>query len=209
MTQNNSNWERIYAIISWANMTTNYFARHIGLPYGENLYQIKRGNNGISRDVAERIVAKFPAISKAWILTGEGSMFASESSSASQIPFYNCDIETGLRNIDSMKPSSSLFIPQLGSCDLAMVYNGQAMGRSTPPGTVVIIKKTDIDAIILGEEYVVVCEKFVTLRKLRVAKTKTGIKLVAGDRKHFDDMTLERSEIEALYHVEGKLIINN
>lgn len=209
MTQNNSNWERIYAIITWANMTTNYFARYIGLPYGENLYQIKRGNNGISRDVAERIVARFPEISKAWILTGEGSMFASNSSGALQIPFYNCDIETSLRNIDSIKPSSVMFIPQLGHCDMAMVYNGQAMGHATPPGTVVIIKKTDPDAIILGDEYVVVCEKFVTLRKLRAAETRSDIKLVAGDRKHFDDMTVAVADIEALYHVEGKLIINN
>ena len=29
-------------------MTVNYFALYIGLPRGENLYQIKKGNNGIS-----------------------------------------------------------------------------------------------------------------------------------------------------------------
>lgn len=94
------------------------------LPYGENLYQIKRGNNGISRDVAERIVAKFPEISKAWILTGEGSMFASESSSASQIPFYNATFETG-REISIDEAFTSLFIPQLGSCDLQWYTTGR------------------------------------------------------------------------------------
>ncbi|MCC8018825.1 MAG: hypothetical protein LIO85_03515 [Rikenellaceae bacterium] len=49
------------------------FAQSIGLKRGENLYQIKRGNNGISRQLAERIVEYFPKISKSWLLTGEGN----------------------------------------------------------------------------------------------------------------------------------------
>lgn len=72
--KNPDNWARIEAIINMAQMTTNAFARHIGLPRGENLYQIKRGNNGISFDVADRICRRFPMISKLWLLTGEGEM---------------------------------------------------------------------------------------------------------------------------------------
>ncbi len=45
MKKNLNNWERMEAVIRWANMSTNYFARYIGLARGENLYQIKRGNN--------------------------------------------------------------------------------------------------------------------------------------------------------------------
>ena len=78
MREKQNNWQRIEAVIKWANMSTNYFARHIGLARGENLYQIKRGNNGISFDVADRIVAKFPQVDKLWLLTGEGQMFADE-----------------------------------------------------------------------------------------------------------------------------------
>ncbi|MFQ7502603.1 MAG: hypothetical protein ACLRMJ_04690 [Alistipes finegoldii] len=55
-------------------MSTNYFARHIGLARGENLYQIKRGNNGISLDVADRIVSKFPQVDKLWLLTGRADV---------------------------------------------------------------------------------------------------------------------------------------
>ncbi len=70
MREKQNNWQRIEAVIKWANMSTNYFARHIGLARGENLYQIKRGNNGISLDVADRIVSKFPQVDKLWLLTG-------------------------------------------------------------------------------------------------------------------------------------------
>ncbi len=72
-------WQRVEAVIKWANMSTNHFARHIGLARGENLYQIKRGNNGVSLDVAGRIVNKFPQIDKLWLLTGEGQMFKAEA----------------------------------------------------------------------------------------------------------------------------------
>lgn len=56
MTNIESNWSRLESVIKWANMTVNYFARYIGLTRGENLYRIKRGDNGISRDLADRIV---------------------------------------------------------------------------------------------------------------------------------------------------------
>lgn len=68
-------WDRIVAIVEMTEMTTNRFAKYIGLPRGENLYQIKRGNNGISLDLAESICIKFPQINKLWLLTGEGKMF--------------------------------------------------------------------------------------------------------------------------------------
>ena len=59
------NWQRIDSVIRWANMTINYFALYIGLPRGENLYQIKKGNNSISRNLADKIVTKFPEVSPA------------------------------------------------------------------------------------------------------------------------------------------------
>ena len=77
-------------------MSTNYFARYIGLPRGENLYQIKRGNNGISRDVANRIVAKFPQIANLWVSTGEGQMFAATELRGAQIPFLNLKVGRGM-----------------------------------------------------------------------------------------------------------------
>ena len=89
MREKQNNWQRIEAVIKWANMSTNYFARHIGLARGENLYQIKRGNNGISLDVADRIVTKFPQVDKLWLLTGEGQMFAEGRVRGAQIPYYD------------------------------------------------------------------------------------------------------------------------
>ena len=108
MREKQNNWQRIEAVIKWANMSTNYFARYIGLARGENLYQIKRGNNGISLDVADRIVSKFPQVDKLWLLTGEGQMFSDEKLRGVQIPFYNVDVEQAIAHVAHLEAESSL-----------------------------------------------------------------------------------------------------
>lgn len=66
-----ADWERIALIITDNRMSTNQFAHHIGLGRSENLYQIQRGNNCISRSLAERIHRHFPQYGMGWLLTGE------------------------------------------------------------------------------------------------------------------------------------------
>lgn len=209
MREKKNNWLRIEAVIKWANMSTNYFARHIGLARGENLYQIKRGNNGISFDVADRIVEKFPQIDKLWLLTGEGQMFTDRLTRGPQIPYYQVDPEQSIRQIDELEPECNVILPMVGDCDCAMCYTGRAMGSVVPPGTVVLLKAVDMDEIIPGGEYVVVSRKFVTLRIVRVVEGEEKLRLVAGDRENYDDMLLNVSDVIAVYKVKGKLIINN
>lgn len=209
MKEKQNNWQRIEAVIKWANMSTNYFARYIGLARGENLYQIKRGNNGISLDVADRIVSKFPQVDKLWLLTGEGQMFAEEKLRGVQIPFYNVDVEQGIAHLDHLDPESNLIVPPVGTCDLAMCYTGRAMGALVPPGTVLLLKAEDRDAIIPGGEYVIVSRKIVTLRIVRAADEEDKVRLVPGDRENYDDIILNVSDIVSVYKVKGKLIINS
>ncbi len=188
-------------------MTINYFALHIGLPRGENLYQIKKGNNGISRNLADKIVAKFPEISLAWLLTGEGRMFVDGKQCGEQIPFYRADVESQIREVGASLPDGEMILPQLSGCDLAMEYNGKAMGCSIPSGSVVFLKKIDPGAIIPGREYLAVCQKIVTLRIVRTSERDSEWRLVAVDRERFDDIFVDKSEVEEVYQVVGKLEI--
>lgn len=209
MREKQNNWQRIESVISWANMTTNYFARYIGLPRGENLYQIKRGNNGISRDVAQRIVDRFPEIDLLWLLTGEGQMFADACLRGSQIPLYRADVEHDLLQREGSEPDEELVVPSLADCDLAMIYSGEAMAARIPAGTVVFLKKADVDEIIPGGEYVIVYGKIVTLRFVRAADDPEHWRLVACDRALFDDILVRKDAVEAVYKVRGKLILTN
>lgn len=209
MREKEDNWQRIEAVIKWANMSTNYFARYIGLARGENLYQIKRGNNGISLDVADRVVGKFPQIDKLWLLTGEGQMFGEERLRGVQIPFYNIDVEEGISRLQHLEAESYFVLPLLGACDLAMPYTGRAMGDVLPSGTVVLLQVVDREAIIPGGEYVIVCRKIVTLRIVRATDQSDRLRLMAGDRDHYDDIMLNISDIISVYRVKGKLIVNS
>ncbi len=202
-----NNWERMEAVIHWANMSTNYFARYIGLARGENLYQIKRGNNGISLDLAEHVVAKFPQIDKLWLLTGEGHMFA-ELDKHVPIPYYKADAEKEIGRISELKPDDYLFLPMVGACDFAMCYGGRAMGAVVPTGTVVLLQAVELDAIIPGGEYVIVSEKIVTLRIVRSIEEGARLRLVPGDREHFDDIVVNRCDVQQAYKVKAKLVLN-
>ncbi|WP_196017545.1 hypothetical protein [Alistipes senegalensis] len=75
--KNSDLWPRLEMVIRWSHMSVYAFARHIGLPRGENLYQIKRGNNGLSLHLADMICEKFPEIDELWLLTGKNNMFLS------------------------------------------------------------------------------------------------------------------------------------
>ena len=209
MEENQSNWQRIDAVIKWANMSTNYFARHIGLARGENLYQIKRGNNGISLDVADRIVTKFPQIDKLWLLTGEGQMFSDVKMRGAQIPFFRLDPEQNLNQAKRTEPEAYLMLPMVDRCDFAMSSSGRAMGSVIPPETTVLFKAVSVESIIPGEIYLVVTNKFTALRFVRTGEKKNEIRLVPGDRENYDDLVINKSEINTVYKLVGKIIINN
>ena len=71
-----SSWRRLERVIESSGLTINSFARYVGLPRGENLYQIKRGNYGVSLGVAKKIHAKFPQYPISWLMHGEAESAA-------------------------------------------------------------------------------------------------------------------------------------
>ncbi len=196
-------------------MSTNYFARHIGLLRGENLYQIKRGNNGISRNLADMIVKSFPEINLLWLLTGEGQMFTEPDVVGDGIPFYNLDVENQIRNIEELDPLSVMVMPVHVDGDIAMVYSGRAMGDIIPPNTIVMLKKILPETIIPGGEYVILTKNVVTLRIVCYdhnvsdgASYGDTLKLVSADSAKFNDIYINRKDVEMVYKVTAKIMIN-
>lgn len=68
-------WLQLEKVIEFSGKTTSAFARDIGLSRAETLYQIKKGNNHLSKELIKRIKNKYPNISVRWLLTGVGEMF--------------------------------------------------------------------------------------------------------------------------------------
>ncbi len=201
-------WARIESVIKWANMTANSFSKRIGLRHSENLYQIKRGNNGISRDLADRIVSEFPEINKLWLLTGEGAMFRPGNAESSLIPYYREDVEASISYIEMLRPVGEVLVPQVKDCDYAMSYSSAAMTPLIPYGAIVLLKKWNIESIIPGCEYVLVCRNFVTLRIVRTDVGEGRLRLMAANSADYDDIIIDRSEVEKVFKVAGKIIVN-
>lgn len=210
-----SDWERIECVIKWANMTTNSFAHHIGLSRGENLYQIKRGNNGVSRRLSDLITTRYPSISAMWLLTGEGQMFSSPILTGVKKYLYNVDVESNIRDLNRLEEREEgemIMLPIAAEYDFAMNYYGRAMAGVTPPNSTLLLKKITIDMLIPGDECVVVTKKIVLLRIVKVDLDENfdqTLRLVSTDREAFGDVALQLGDLEELYKVTGKILLNN
>lgn len=66
--------ERIKELKKFTGLNFSKLAEEIGLNTVQTLYDIKNGKHGISKEVAEKIQARYLNISVAWLLTGEGEM---------------------------------------------------------------------------------------------------------------------------------------
>lgn len=136
----NLHWERIDRVISQTNFTINGFARYICLKSGENLYQIQRGNNGISLNVAKRIHAKFPQISITWLLTGLGEL----SDGTIGLPLYdNIWSLVNDRLVDSSKIYLSEKFAYGAECAVLYTDDGSLCRFSSIPAVLLLRKGRD------------------------------------------------------------------
>lgn len=208
MTNKYANWERLESVIRWANMTTNYFALYIGLNRGENLYHIKRGNYGISYDLADRIVQHFPEIDRTWLLTGVGAMIKSETPSGHEIYYYDEEVENILVDLVHHKPIANICIPSISGCDIVARSFSRAMCEPTCAVTELFLKRVDLDQIVQGNEYVIVLvDDRVMWRKVRLANDDDHWRLVARNREDYDDIVVDHRSIAQAWRVIAKTAI--
>lgn len=213
MSTKMTSWQRLEAIIHYARMTTNAFAKSLSLKRSENLYQIKKGNNGISKELADLIVSKYPEIDKLWLLTGEGTMFSSESTSQTAmgllhsskhgIPFYDVDLLSVINNRAQLNPSCYIDVPTAGDCDFVVKFHGGAMDPVIKSGSLVFAKEVDTNLIMYGEIYLVVTPSFAAIRHIGTdQKDPSKLRLVSANAT-FEDIPIEKSDIVSLYIIKG------
>lgn len=208
MTNRFANWERLESVIRWANMTTNYFALHIGLARAENLYHIKRGNYGISYDLADRIVQHFPEIDRTWLLTGIGSMIKGETPVGRELPYYDEEIEGILGDLVHHTPSVHICMPSVGGCDIISRSVSRAMCETNCAVTELFLKRVDVDEVVLGNEYVLrFTDGKVLWRKVRWASDKKSWRLVARNREDYADMVIDPKTVEQAWRVIARMAI--
>ncbi len=200
-------WQRIEKIVRWTGFSVNSFALHIGLSRGENLYQIKKGNHGISKELAETISSKYPEISRGWLLTGEGDMFIADSGLRTAIPCYESDA-IWLAGLDKLpQPAYVISLPRIGNASFAAMFAGKAMEPDIPNGATVIFKETGVENIVPGYSYLVVTDSITALRTVKKDPSGEKLKLTATNPA-FDDITVDICEVRKLWVVRGHIVHN-
>lgn len=209
-----SNWERLDQVIKWTGLSVNAFAESIGLKRAENLYQIRKGNNGISHILSESIVKKHPEINKLWLLTGEGVMLLDKSVVINRfieggVPFYNIDINV-IDDEQLNRPLYHINVPAFHGADFAALCTSSAMSPDIPNGATVIFKACDIKDAILGETYLIVSKGFNGMRIIRRVPERDGfLRLVPKNTDDFDEFIIKKDVVKKLYAVKGVIIIKN
>ena len=204
-------WSRLSLVVEESGLTLHSFALSIGLLRSETLYQIRRGQIGISSKVADLIVATYPQFNKVWLLTGYGNKYADPASAKGHVPFYNCNL-SNIPNIERLEPESYLFLPMASSADFAIVYHGEDMEPSVPSGTVLLLSRIDIKSIVFGNDYVVQTPHHITLRRVRSGGEgcdESQLRLEADNPQRFDTIVVRQDDIEAIYSVKARIILKN
>src|SRR5574344_1210068 len=169
-----SEWHRLERVIRWTGFSVNAFGLNIGLKRSENLYQIKRGNNGISKDLVDMIATKYPTISKGWLMTGEGTMFIDppqQDKPPVGIPYYGMDAAVVAEANPKPEPQSRLVLPMFKDCDLAAINIGTAMTPEIPAGGIVLLRKWDKEKVVPGGTYLILSTYFEGIRTVRSSAT--------------------------------------
>ncbi|WP_149915122.1 S24 family peptidase [Sphingobacterium cavernae] len=199
-----TNWDRLEKVIKYLNFNVNSFAKEIGLNRAERLYQIKRGNYAISKNLASTISEHFPNINDAWLITGEGSMLKDSSDSYYKIPLFNVSLDEFNIDLTKMTAAHELEIPILSGSDFAIVNEGEAMSPEIEHASVVFVKEVDKSAVIYGDIYLIISEHINLIRFVRGLDEKRW-KLVAKNSADYDEIVIDHELVKAVYKVKGVL----
>ncbi len=203
-------WTRLEQVIKMSGLSTHKFAHTIGIKRAENLYQIKRGSFGISKELSGLITKKYPEINRAWLLTGDGEMLVGASAAGIEpdtvVPVYNIEVAQ-LYNTDIKKLTVDHNISIKVDGDFALNCRSNSMTPEIPVGATVVVEKVAVSDYMPGLPYLVVTKNFSAIKILRtVATDDTSLLLQSRNSAEYDDIVLPKDKITKLYAL--KAIIN-
>lgn len=206
MKQDNENWKRLSEIIRITGHNINSFARHIGLPRGENLYQIQRGNNGISEDVARRIHKHFPQYSVAWIMFGEENVatVTEQHDPVVRIPLYQ-DIWS-----DEFPPQEIpdnylvLSVSIAHEAELAVPYSDDILNPFLRGANLLLKQHQEQDVILFGNIYLVDLEGMRLFRIIKHHEQNSDLLCLTTIQPNvFSDIVVPQEQVSGLWRVVG------
>lgn len=190
-------WERIQFVLKHSNvMSLNRLAFELGLKRSANLYQIKKGNNDISKKLAEAIIGKYPGFSEGWLLTGKGAPFAQENISKE---FYHISYyATANHLLDKV-----FIIPAALSygAQYAAILKSKSFEPTIPMGSLILLTKSP--RIIYGNKYYIELKNGESLYRIIQKSGYPGFIRLLAENPDYEEIEIAEKEIDALFPLAG------
>ena len=199
--------QRLREVVQQSGHSVNGLAKELGLRHGENLYQILKGNNGISLDVAQRIHARYPEYSVGWLLCGD----------VDPVP-YSCDDKTVIRIPVHRDLWSEEFSPEKTPAENIVLSAEAANGAEFAVpymddilnpflrNSLMLLRKHRDGEVLYGNIYLVITECFRLFRivhKDRRHPDKLRLKTLLP--AEYDDIIVRRDQVKAMCFVCGAI----
>ena len=173
------------------------------------------GRKSIGKKTAARL-QEAVGVSAAWLLTGDGEMYAQEKEQQVNVPvqsktagkpYYNVDFRLGfdvLLNDQTQNPDYLIDFPPYNDCDCWCNAYGNSMYPTIASGDIVALKRiTDISYLINGEIYAIVTSNGLRTIK-RIRDNGTTFTLIA-DNKEVGDQNIPKEMVTHVFLVRGTI----
>jgi hypothetical protein len=184
-------------------------AKHIGLARGENLYQIKRGNNRISLDVARRIHEFYPEYSIAWLLCGEEDsvVLSDKDNPVVRIPVCRNIWTIGYRLTDQEGEQLIVSASIVRGAQVAVPYTDDILNPCLR-NSMLLLRECSNDEIIYGNIYLVIMGRTRIFRVVQDdAENPECLRLTTSDPERFGDLVVCRKQISSMWLVCGAVCL--
>ena len=208
--------DRFDKYMKFSGLNDNKVTVQLGIGVGIIGKSRKEGRD-LSDRVIEKILNYYKNINKVWLLTGEGEMLKSESSSkphsGANIPFYDIDVTASRAEAFCDTPEIPQYyinFPPLNDCTAAFPVYGESMEPDFYAGEVVLVKEvTNVDSMLWGEPYLVItnanCDNLRTIKNVYLSDDRQKFILRATNPRYAGDTIVPRNDVLKIFLVKGKV----
>lgn len=204
--------DRLIALKMHTGLSLKRMAEEAGIKTIQTLYEIKKGRHSFSREVASKLQARWPEVSRGWLMSGEGEMLLADAekkySEPSQEPLrvpllpvsaFAGPIKNFVANGLTSQDCETVLSPSPGA-ELAIHVSGDSMEPMLHDGTVIFVKRINDRAFIpWGQTMVIDTENGAFVKDIFPGD---GDSIIARSKNpRYPDMHIPHASIYGIYRV--------
>ncbi len=204
----------IKAVISELGLNAAQFAKSIGV-HPTQIYDLQTGKTkAISPAMADKIISTYPEFTKAWLLTGEGDMYANnepkpEISYTDGVPYYDEMFECGFNELVAPNSESPEYLIKMPGYEKATLWcnaSGASMEPEISNGDIIAMRRIeDFSFLPYGDIYAFITSNGMrTIKRLGRSSDPTCYRLIPTN-KEYDEQDIPKNMIQIVYRVLGAM----